>query len=232
MNDGEASINTKKALDLRRIGSLADKVYDEIRTYLEAFIFVLPGASGEKLRAFYLRYRLASLGSSAAISSGIHVLGADTIRIGKDFFCGRGCSLYGGGGGKITLGERVALNSYVSLNAGIGGEIVIGNNVLVGPRVLMRATDHAFARTDVPIWQQGHTPGKIEIADDVWIGGNVTIISGAVICKGAIVAAGAVVNCNVPAYAIVGGVPARFLKWRDNAPGKVDSCTDRSLSGQ
>ncbi len=82
----------------------------------------------------------------------------------------------------------------------------------------MRATNHAFSRTDVPIWQQGHVPGKIEIADDVWIGGHATILDGAVIGKGAIVAAGAVVTGVVPAYAIVGGVPARLLRWRENAP--------------
>ncbi len=232
MNDAKATASAKKGLSLFRSARLTGKVCDEVRAYFEALVSALPGASGEKLRAFYLRSRFASLGSAAAISSGIHVLGADAIHIGKDFFCGRGCSLYADGGGKITIGERVALNSNVSLNAAIGGEIVIGNHVLVGPGVLMRATDHAFARTDVPIWQQGHIPGKIEIADDVWIGGNVTILSGAVIGKGAIVAAGAVVNDNVPAYAVFGGVPARLLKWRDNAPERVGLRLERSVNGE
>ena len=218
MNDKKGSASTKNSINSLRSDNLAGKVCNEVRAYFEAIICALPGASGEKLRAFYFRSRFGFLGSVAAISSGIHVRGPDTIHIGGDFFCGRGCSLYADGGGKITIGERVALNSNVSLNATIGGEIVIGNHVLVGPGVLMRASDHAFSRTDVPIWQQGHIPGKIEIADDVWIGGNVTILSGAVIGKGAIVAAGAVVNDDVPAYAVVGGVPARFLKWRDKAP--------------
>lgn len=197
---------------------LLRKVGDECRAYVEAIISAVPGSSGGIVRVLYLRSRLAALGSSATIGAGIQVVGADAIHIGRDFSCARGCALYADGGGQITIGDRVALNANVSLNAAIGGEIRIGSHVLIGPGVLMRATNHAFSRTDVPIWQQGHIPGKIQIADDAWIGGNVTILDGAVIGKGAIVAAGAVVNGHVPAYAIVGGVPARLLRWRENAP--------------
>jgi len=197
-------------------------VLHEARAYLDAIVSALPGVSGGKLRALRLRAILASLGPSATISAGIQVLGAEGIHIGPRFFCGRDCSLYADGGGKISIGERVALNADVSLNAAIGGQIHIGDNVLVGPRVLMRATDHAFSRTDVPIWQQGHIPGVIRIEDDVWIGGNVTILGGSTIGKGAVVAAGALVNGDVPSYAVVGGVPARHLKWRENLPASVD----------
>jgi galactoside O-acetyltransferase len=197
-------------------------VLNEARAYLDAIVSALPGVSGGKFRVLRLRAILASLGPSAIISTGIQILGAESIHIGPRFFCGKGCSLYADGGGKISIGERVALNADVSLNAAIGGQIYIGDNVLVGPRVLMRATDHAFSRTDVPIWQQGHVPGVIRIEDDVWIGGNVTILAGSTIGKGAVVAAGAVVNNDVPAYSVVGGVPARHLKWRGSPPTSAD----------
>lgn len=59
-----------------------------------------------------------------------------------------------------------------------------------------------------------YSKGPIILEDEVWIGCNALIMSGVTIGKGAIIAAGAVVTKNVPAYAIVGGVPAKVIKYR------------------
>lgn len=56
--------------------------------------------------------------------------------------------------------------------------------------------------------------GDIVVDDDVWIGHHATILTGVHIGQGAVVAAGAVVNKDVPPYAIVGGVPAKIIKYR------------------
>lgn len=58
------------------------------------------------------------------------------------------------------------------------------------------------------------TRGNVEIGSDVWLCQNVTILSGVKIGHGAIVANGAIITKDVPPYAIVGGSPAKILRWR------------------
>ena len=62
--------------------------------------------------------------------------------------------------------------------------------------------------------QEGVSKGDIIVDDDVWIGYGAKIMSGVHIGQGAVVAAGAVVTKDVPPYAIVGGVPAKVIKYR------------------
>ena len=62
--------------------------------------------------------------------------------------------------------------------------------------------------------KEAGSKGNIIVQDDVWIGSNSTILSGVTIGQGAIVAAHSLVSKDVPPYAIVGGVPARIIKFR------------------
>jgi hypothetical protein len=55
---------------------------------------------------------------------------------------------------------------------------------------------------------------RIEIGNDVWSGHNVTVLGGVTVGDGAILAAGAVVSRDVPPYALVGGVPAKVIRYR------------------
>ena len=82
----------------------------------------------------------------------------------------------------------------------------------MGPRVVIYGRDHIFARTDIPMMDQGMSPfAPIVIEDDVWVGAAAIILKGIRIGKGAIVTAGAVVTDDVPHHSIVGGVPARVI---------------------
>jgi phosphonate metabolism protein (transferase hexapeptide repeat family) len=60
-------------------------------------------------------------------------------------------------------------------------------------------------------WRRSH---PVNIGHDVWIGHGAIILPGRAIGNGAVIAAGAVVTRDVPHYAVVGGTPARILKWR------------------
>ena len=71
---------------------------------------------------------------------------------------------------------------------------------------------HVFIAQDQEF--EALSKGDIIVDDDVWIGYGATILSGVHIDQGAVIAAGAVVSKDVPPYAIVGGVPAKVIKYR------------------
>lgn len=66
----------------------------------------------------------------------------------------------------------------------------------------------------LPCYNNGKTKGDIIIGNDVWIGDNVTIISGVIIGDGSIIATNSHVTSNVKPYSIVGGNPAKLIKYR------------------
>lgn len=68
---------------------------------------------------------------------------------------------------------------------------------------------------------------QVIVGNDVWVGSNVTILDGVTVGNGAVIAAGAVVTKDVPPYGIVGGVPAKLIKYRfdEETIGKMErSC--------
>lgn len=67
---------------------------------------------------------------------------------------------------------------------------------------------------EAPSQQLGHSNLDVIIGNDVWIGCRVTIMAGVTIGDGAVIGSGAVVTRDVPPYAVVGGVPAKIIKYR------------------
>jgi len=114
-------------------------------------------------------------------------------------------------------GEGVAIgdNSSLGVNAQILGPVTIGRDVMMGPDVIILTNQHHFERVDVPMIRQGLAEQRpVTIGDDVWIGARVIIQPGVSIGRGAVLGAGAVVTRDVPEYAIVGGVPAKVIRYR------------------
>ncbi|SHE26705.1 sugar O-acetyltransferase [Actinomyces glycerinitolerans] len=114
----------------------------------------------------------------------------------------------------VAYGIHTRVGSPVYANAGLqlidDSPVIIGNRVMFGPRVMITTAGHPVHPEMRDRGQQFSAPVVIE--DDVWIGGNVTILPGVTIGRGSVIAAGAVVNANVPPMVVAGGVPVRVLR--------------------
>ena len=125
------------------------------------------------------------------------------IEKGADFGSGRG----------IIIGD----NTGLGINCKVRGPLKIGNNVMMGPDVVIMTNSHNFDRTDIPMNAQGSDKKKkVLIGNDVWIGTRVIILPGVTIGNGVIIGAGAVVTKDIPDMAIVGGCPAKIIRFRNN----------------
>jgi maltose O-acetyltransferase len=113
----------------------------------------------------------------------------------------------------ISLGHHVYINHHTEIGATDSG-ITIGNYVMIGPYTLFATLKHTYSNLKVPMYLQKDSSEPVIIKDDVWIGAKCVILPGITVNKGAIVGAGAVVTKDVPAYAIVGGVPAKIITYR------------------
>jgi virginiamycin A acetyltransferase len=107
-----------------------------------------------------------------------------------------------GGSGDVIIGEMTVINSGCVLYTGNG--IRLGNQVAVAANCTFAATNHGYARRDMPIRAQGFLPSKggIVVEDDVWIGANVVLLDGAVLRQGCVIAAGCIVRGEVAAYSV------------------------------
>lgn len=118
-------------------------------------------------------------------------------------------------GAEISPNSEVGDFSELGTNAIIQANVIIGNHVIMGPDIKIYSRNHKFERLDIPIQQQGKNYYKTFIGNDVWIGANVIITAGCKIGNHVVIGAGSVVTKEIPDYAIVGGVPAKTIKYRN-----------------
>jgi len=145
-----------------------------------------------------------------ALSDDGIVLG-DNVSIARDsiLFC-TGVIAQKGTGITIGNGTGISARAYFS---GQGG-IKIGDEVIFGPEVKIFSENHNFSAPDQTIKAQGVTRIGVEIGDNCWIGGGVSILDGVIIGKGCVIAAGSVVNKSIPDNSVAAGIPAKVIKNR------------------
>ena len=118
----------------------------------------------------------------------------------------------------ITPGRNLCIKNDVDLAKDVlittAGGVSIGNRVLVGYRTQILSANHAIPPIGLPFPVSGDVYAPVVIEDDVWLGANCVITPGVTIGEGAVVAAGSVVTKDVLRNSIVGGVPAKLIKFR------------------
>ena len=110
-------------------------------------------------------------------------------------------------GKTITVGKNVFINAFCHFQD--HGGVTLDDGCQIGHNVVFATLNHGFAPED----RSTTYPAPIVLKKNVWVGSNATILSGVTIGENAIVGAGSVVTKDVPDNAIVGGVPAKVIKY-------------------
>lgn len=113
----------------------------------------------------------------------------------------------------ILIKENVVINGDCYINA--EGGVEIGRYCHIAKGLTIFSSNHNYMSNTYIPYDEKTILKPVLIKEFVWIGANVTIIPGIVIGEGAVIGSGAVITKNVPDYAIVGGNPAKVIKFRD-----------------
>lgn len=169
--------------------TLIKAAYVFFAKWLPLSYFPVIGKFGRFMRQFFGKKILKSSGKSILIERGAYF--SENVSIGN--------------------------HSAIGENALLSGTIILGDHVMMGPNVTMYSKNHEYSRLDIPIMNQGYQEERpIVVGNDVWLCAHSIILPGVHIGNGVIVGAGSVVVKDVPDYAIVGGNPAKIIKYRNS----------------
>lgn len=157
-----------------------------------------------------MKWRFAVSGKQCSLGRRVAIHGMTDVKLADKVTIRDEVSF--AGGGVISVGNNTVINNGSSITA--VNNVTIGSNCMLAANVYILDVNHAFSRNDMPISRQGYQVAPVTIGSDVWLGTGVVITKGITIGDGVIVAANAVVTKDVPDRAIVGGVPAKILRYR------------------
>jgi acetyltransferase-like isoleucine patch superfamily enzyme len=146
--------------------------------------------------------------------------GGVTLQVGRDARLHFGRWVWIGHGtkircheGEVRIGDKTVLGQDCTISA--YQHVSIGEQCIVADRVMVIDFDHNVAEVERPIRVQGIYKRDVRVGSNVWIGFGAQILRGVSVGDNAIVGAGAVVTKDVPANAVVAGVPARIIRMRE-----------------
>jgi acetyltransferase-like isoleucine patch superfamily enzyme len=152
------------------------------------------------------------IGNGLIVGSGVGFKHMETFEVGDGVFIGSQAYIQGRINGRCVIGDHVWIGPQCYFDA---RDLIVEQYVGWGPGAKVLGSTHVGVPIELPIIQTDLEikPVKVEAWAD--IGVNAIILPGVTIGKGSIVGAGAVVTENVPPFAVVAGVPAKFLRWRE-----------------
>ena len=156
--------------------------------------------------------QLRALGEGCVFEPGAMVFHPENVSLGRNVYVGHQAILKGYYRNEMVIGDETWIGQQCFFHS--AGGLTIGARVGIGPGVKIITSAHAEAGRDVPVLFSPVEMAAVVIEDDSDLGVNSVILPGVRVGRGAVVGAGAVVAADVPAYAVVAGVPARVLRMR------------------
>jgi acetyltransferase-like isoleucine patch superfamily enzyme len=135
------------------------------------------------------------------------------IEVGRWSWIGHGCKIRCHEG-RVSIGAKSVMGQECTISA--YQHVSIGRECVIADRVMMIDFDHGSVEVDRPIRLQGIYKRDVRVGNNVWIGYGACILRGVTVGDNAIVGTNAVVTRDVEANAVVGGVPARVLRMRED----------------
>jgi acetyltransferase-like isoleucine patch superfamily enzyme len=115
--------------------------------------------------------------------------------------------------GTVEIGEKTVLGQECTISA--YQRVRIGEQCVIADRAMFIDFDHGVVEVERPIRQQGIYKRDVEVGSNVWIGYGACILRGVRVGDNSVIGTNSVVTKDVPANAVVGGVPARVLRMRE-----------------
>src|ERR671913_298134 len=151
---------------------------------------------------------LCFVGPGVQLEIGKHAV----VRLGRWSWIGHGTKIRAHEG-EVEIGAKTVLGQECTISS--FQHVSIGRECIVADRVMLIDFDHGVVEQERPIRLQGIYKRDVSVGHNCWIGYGACILRGATVGDNAIVGTSTVVTKDVPANAVVGGVPARVLRMRD-----------------